>query len=208
MFNFKETESAKESSYLKPGVYTVKITKGEFGTSKTNSTPYVALTFSTETGLALTENFMITEKSISRLQYLHENWANKKLDKVFKSAQEVAEYFIKLFTNPKSPAKKIIVGGEINGKVTYASLPYTGFIVGATSDLEEGEFEEGDDNWNKYTKKSNRVTEATGKKNGLLNEDDDDNEQEEKPKTKKETGKGTEKVTKKAAESEDEDTPW
>lgn len=211
MFNFKETESAQESSYLKPGVYTVKITKGEKGITKTSSTPYVALTFTTNEGLNLTEKFMITDKAISRLQYLHEAYTNKKLDKIFKSAEEVADYFITKFTDKKCPAKKVIVGGETNGKITYGNLPYTGFVVDAASKLDEGEFEKGDDNWNKYVKESNRTTEATGKKNGLLNDADDDDDAdtvvEEKPKTKT-TKPAAPKADKKVAETEEEDTPW
>lgn len=213
MFNFKETESAKESSYLKPGVYTVKITKGEKGLTKTSSTPFVGLTFSTAEGLSITENFMITDKAISRLQYLHEAYTNKKLDKIFKSAEEVADYFIKQFTSAKAPTKKIIVGGEINGKITYGNLPYTGFVVGADSPLEEGEFTEGSDEWNKYVRKSNRATEATNKGQGLLNsvdDDDDDDTEDKAPASKKETKKETKKTSPKVEkeEAEDDDTPW
>lgn len=219
MFNFKETESAKESSYLKPGVYPVKITKGEKGLTKTSSTPYVGLTFTTDDGLSITENFMITDKAISRLQYLHEAYTNKKLDKVFKSAEEVADYFIKQFSTGKGATivKRVIIGGEINGKITYGNLPYTAF-VDADNKYEDGEFEEGSDEWNKFVRKSNRATEATNKGQGLLNnvsDDDDDTTPDVKEtKTTKKTTTASTATEKKVAkekvkeEAEDEDTPW
>lgn len=219
MFNFKETESAKESSYLKPGVYPVKITKGEKGLTKTSSTPYVGLTFTTDNGLAITENFMITDKAISRLQYLHEAYTNKKLDKVFKSADEVADYFIKQFSTGKGATivKRVIVGGEVNGKITYGNLPYTAF-VDVDNKYEDGEFEEGSDEWNKFVRKSNRATEATNKGQGILNNVDDDDDdapevEDKKATTTKKTTAATansKKTTVKAEkeEAEDEDTPW
>lgn len=188
MFDFSKTEAASEGSYLKPGIYALKITKGEFGTSKEKKTPFVALTFENEEGLNVTEKFMITEAAIGRLQYLYLGWTGKKLDKNFKTAKEVADFFIKTFTNPKAGTRNVVVGGEINGKITYANLPYTNFIAG--KDAELGEFEEGDDNWKKYVKKSTRTSEAFGKKQGVLNDIDDVGND------------GND------GEDEDDDTPW
>ena len=116
---------------------------------------------------------------MSRLQYLHEAWTNKKLAKVFKSAEEIEKYFKTAFVNPKAGTRNIVIGGEVVGKNTYASLPFTNFIVSDDSNLDEGEFTEGDDNWKKYVKKSNRTTEASGKKNGILNENDSDGNQKD-----------------------------
>jgi hypothetical protein len=92
-FNFKDAEAAKEVSYLKPGVYTMKITEVKLDKFPKGS-PYLGITFETVDGLKLTEKMgFSTEKAlevfISRLQYLHEAWTGKKLDKVLKSVEEV-----------------------------------------------------------------------------------------------------------------------
>lgn len=196
MFDFKSTEAAQETSYLKPGVYSVKITDVKAGEFPQKKSPYLGVTFTTAEGLSITEKFPLSEKALARLQYLHEAWTNKKLDKVFKSVEEVEAYFAKTFVNPKAGVRNLVVGGEVNGKVVYGNLPYTGFIVGDDSDLELGEFEEGDDNWKKYVKKSNFVSESSGKTNGILNDE------EEKPR-----GKKSSKQKSDEAEEEDE-TPW
>lgn len=195
-FNFKDAEAAKEVSYLKPGVYAMKITEVKIDKFPKGS-PYLGITFETVDGLKLTEKMgYSTEKAlevfISRLQYLHEAWTGKKLDKVLKSVEEVEAYFKKTFVNPKAGTRNIVVGGEVNGKNTYAALPFTNFIATAESGLEEGEFAEGSEEWKKYVKVSNRKSEASGKKNGILNEDEGD-----------EDGGGKEDK-----EDDDNDTPW
>lgn len=192
-FDFSNAEAAKEVSYLKPGVYSMKITEVKLDKFPKGS-PFLGITFETVDGLKLTEKMgFSTEKAlevfISRLQYLHEAWTGKKLDKVLKSVEEVEAYFKKTFVNPKAGTRLIVVGGEVNGKNVYATLPFTNFI---TTELEEGEFTEGDENWKKYVKASNRKSEASGKKNGVLNEDAEDATE----------GGGD------AAEAEDDDTPW
>lgn len=177
-FDFSKAEAAKEVSYLKPGVYQMKITEVKLDKFPKGS-PFLGITFETADGLKLTEKMgFSTEKAlevfISRLQYLHEAWTGKKLDKVLKSVEEVEAYFKKTFVNPKAGTRAIIVGGEVNGKNVYGALPFTNFIVGEDSNLEEGEFAEGSDEWKKYVKASNRKSEASGKANGILNEDADD----------------------------------
>jgi hypothetical protein len=190
-FNFAKVEAAQESSYLKPGVYTTKISEVKLGKTKTKNTEFLGVTFETEDGLKITESFMLTEKALPRIQYLHEAWAGKKLDKAFKSTAEIEAYFAKTFVNPKAGTRNLVVGGEINGKNTYGTLPYTGFII-EDGVLDLGEFEEGSEEWKKYVKKSNRTTEASGQKNGILNDNDDEKE-----------------LVGTAAGSEDEeDTPW
>lgn len=172
-YNFTETESAKENSYLNPGIYKAKITEVKLGKTKNKGTEFLGITFTTDGG-KITENFMLSEKALPRLQYLHEAWTGKKLNKNFKTATEVEEYFAKVFTNVKAGAKNLVVGGEVNGQNVYAKLPYTAFI--ADSDAELGEFEQGDADWKKYVKKTAPAAETDGKPNGLLNDTDDDND--------------------------------
>jgi hypothetical protein len=195
MFDFKSVESAKESSFIVPGVHTVNITKVSAGEFPQKKSPYLGVTFTTDEGLSIEEKFPLSEKAMGRLQYLHEAWTGKKINKAFKSADEVATYFASTFVNPKAGTRNLLVGGEINGKVVYGQLPYTGFIVGDDSNLELGAFTEGDDNWNKYVKKSTRTSESSGKGNGILNDKDED-------KLKSKTS------TKKDEKDDDEDSPW
>lgn len=232
-FKFSETESAKASNYLRPGVYAVKITNVEAGKAK-SGTPFIEFTFEAESGSNVKEKFMVTTNAIARLQYLHEYWSGKKLDKDFKSEAEVIKYFVEKFSSPKVPGRTIIVGGERNGKVVYANLPYTGFIVTADdNDLEEGEFEKDGDLYNKYVRDTNRTTAASGKKQGILNDDDDDSNdddddtedevEETPPPAKKKTtaaapakkaapakGKATKKVEEEeeSEETDDKDLDW
>jgi hypothetical protein len=180
-FNFGNAEAAAELEFLKPGVYAMKISEVKLGVFPQKKTGYLGITFTNEDGQSYTEKLSYaSEKAVevfmSRLQYLHEAWTNKKLDKVFKSIEEVESYFGKAFVNPKAGTRNVIIGGETNGKVTYASLPFTNFIVPKDSDLELGEFEEGDANWKKYVKVSDRKSEASGKKNGILNDTSDNKE--------------------------------
>lgn len=182
-FNFKETESAKEISYLKPGVYDMKVTDVKIDKFPKGQ-PYLGITLQNEEGLSFTEKMGYSsdkarEVFMARLQYFHEAWTNKKLDKVFKSVEEVESYFKKCFVNPKAGTRKVIIGGDLNGKNVYASLPFTNFILNEDSDLELGEFEENGASWKKYVKTSNRKSEAAGKKNGILNEDENDNDEKD-----------------------------
>lgn len=178
-FNFKGVDAAKPSSYLKPGYYRARVSDAEAGEFEKSGIPYVAITFMTQDKLSITEKFVLKSKEpnpkfnpISRLVYLHEAWLGSSIDRDFKSPEEVAEYFKSVLTNKKAGVKTIVIGGEINGKVTYGRIPLAGFII--TEEVTLGEFEEGSDEWKQYVRKSNRTTEATGKKGGLLNDDDDD----------------------------------
>lgn len=196
-FDFSKAEAAAENVYLKPGVYAMKISEVKLGTFPKGS-PYLGLTFSTSDGLSFTEKMGFgSEKAkevfMSRLQYLHEAWAGKKLDKVFKSIEEIEAYFAKTFASPKAPSKNVIIGGEVSGSNVYAALPYTNFIVPDDGNLELGEFEKDDANWKKYVKASARKSEASGKPGGILNEDDSEDL----------TTGGDD-----ATDGDDDETPW
>lgn len=202
MFDFKNTESAKENSFLKPGVYSMKITEVKLDKFPKGST-YLGIKFETEDGLAVTEKMGYNFKDpkakqneifLSRLQYLHEAWTGKKLDKVFKKPEEIEAYFAKTFVNPKAGTRNIIIGGSDNGKAVFAELPFTGFILGSDSELTEGEFEQGSPEWKKYVKASTQTSAASGKKNGILNEEDGAEDTAEKG------GKDD--------KDDEDDTPW
>jgi len=177
-FNFKGVEAAKAGSYLKPGYYRTRVSEVESGEFD-SGIPYMAVTFSTQDGLSITEKFTLKTKDpkskfnpLSRLQYLHEAWLGTELDADFKSVESVAEYFKKALVSKKAGAKTIVVGGEINGKVTYGRIPLTDFVIEEQVDL--GAFEQGSEEWKQFVKLSTRTTEASGKKGGLLNSTDDD----------------------------------
>lgn len=210
-FNFKGVEAAKSGNYLKPGYYRARVSKVEAGEFEQSGIPYLAVTFQTQDGLEITEKFTLKTKDpkskfnpLSRLQYLHEAWLGAEIDADFKSIDQLTEFFQKALVGKKAGAKTIVVGGEVNGKVTYGRIPLTDFVISEEVDL--GEFEEGSEEWKQFVKKSTRTTEATGKKGGLLNsaEDDDDfggedDDKEEIPAPKKKTGGGAAKAEKTTA---------
>lgn len=221
MFNFKGVESAKNGNFLKPGYYRARVSKVESGTFEQSGFPYIAVTFQTQDGLELTEKFSLKSKNpdfnpLKRLQYLHEYWLGEPIDSVFKSVDDIEEFFRKALVTKKAGVKTIAVGGEINGKIVYARLPFSDFIV--DGDVELGIFDEDSDEWKQFVKKSSRTTEATGKKGGLLNDDDDNDdfgsEEEDEipaPKNKTTSKKGksssgkTKKETVETKEDDDED---
>lgn len=195
-FNFKGVESAKSGNYLKPGYYRARVSKVENGEFEQSGIPYLAVTFQTQDGLEITEKFILKTKDpkskfnpLSRLQYLHEAWIGSEIDADFKNIDQLTEFFNKALVGKKAGAKTIVVGGEVNGKVTYGRIPLTDFVI--TDEVDLGEFEEGSEDWKQFVKKSTRTTEASGKKGGLLNSADDDDfgsdddEKEEIPAPKK-----------------------
>lgn len=220
MFDFKNTEAAKGVSYMTPGVYALKPVKVELGTFP-KGTKYLGVTFENEDEVQITEKFVLSEKAIGRLQYLHLGFFGKNCVKQFKSEGEVEAYFRKYLTE-KEIVKNIIIGGEISGANLYASFPYTNFIDEEGA-LDLGEFEEGSEEWKKYVKKRTGATsEVSDQGNGLLNDSDDDDspigggksEPVPAPKSKKEEkpkagGKAaTKKEEKEEPAADDNDMPW
>lgn len=141
--NFGEVPVATSASYLEPGMYRLKVDPaGTKIVKQPGKTTYLAVKFTSDNGAALTEKFFITAKSLPRLQYLHEAWFNKKLDRKFATYDEVAEYFRQALTVKPEVSRPMITGGKVttDGKF-FSSLPYTGFIVGDESLFEEGPFD-------------------------------------------------------------------
>lgn len=136
--NFGAIPTATSSSYLEPGMYRLKVdpTNTKVFTPQ-GKTPYLSVKFIDEKGGSLTEKFFITAKALPRLQYLHEAWFGKKLDKSFKTYEDIGEYFRQALTI-KIVSRPMITGGRFtaDGKF-YAGLPYSGFVV------DEANFEEG-----------------------------------------------------------------
>lgn len=136
--NFGAIPTATSSSYLEPGMYRLKVdpTNTKVFTPQ-GKTPYLSVKFIDDKGGSLTEKFFITAKALPRLQYLHEAWFGKKLDKSFKTYEDIGEYFRQALTM-KIVSRPMLTGGRITAdKKFYAGLPYTGFVV------DEANFEEG-----------------------------------------------------------------
>jgi hypothetical protein len=140
--NFSTVNAATASSYLEPGMYRLKVDAANTKVfTPEGKTAYLSVKFVTENGASVTEKFFLTAKALPRLQYLHEAWFNKKLDKQFKTYPEVGEYFRHALTL-KIVSRPMIVGGKVNadGKF-FAGLPYSGFVVADEGLFEEGAFE-------------------------------------------------------------------
>jgi hypothetical protein len=156
-FDFSKVEVAKSSQYVRPGMWKMSVTDVELVTPE-NKNPCLNITFSKSDGASFRDRFFITPKALSRLQYLHEAWFGKKLEKAFTSVEQLGEYFKKALTT-KSKEMPMIVGGEENaeGRV-YARLPFTGFVVTNEDLFEEGEFEKGTARYNEVVKRSEMTT--------------------------------------------------
>ena len=143
--NFSQIPVAQAASYLEPGMYRLKVDPDPKATKvvkQQGKTTYLAVKFVSDNGGSVTEKFFITAKALPRLQYLHEAWFNKKLDKQFATYDEVAEYFQKALTIKPEVSRPMITGGKVttDGKF-FSSLPYTGFVVADEGNFEEGPFE-------------------------------------------------------------------
>lgn len=137
--NFGSIDAAQTPEFLEPGMYRLKVDKEATKVvTPEGKTPYLNVKFVSETGGFINEKFYLTAKSLPRLQYLHEAWFSKRLDKSFKSMVEVGTYFQAALTS-KIVTRPMITGGKISadGKF-FSGLPYTGFVV-----VDEGQFEEG-----------------------------------------------------------------
>ncbi len=169
VLDFGGVESAVAKSYLRPGLYTLSVSSVKLETPE-NKNPYINVSFTNKEGGVVSEKFFITVKALGRLQYLHEAWCGKKLDKMFASAKDLANYFERGLMS-KKVERNMIVGGQYSedGTKVYASLPYTNFIIAESQAFEEGEFEEGDKRWNEYVRKSQK-TAATGTSSAILSD--------------------------------------
>jgi hypothetical protein len=142
--NFSQIPVATSSSYLEPGMYRLKIdpTGTKLVEPGAGKTPYVAVKFVSDAGGALTEKFFLTVKALPRLQYLHEAWFGKKLNKEFTNYPEIGRYFEKALTTKPEVSRPMITGGKFTADNKFFSgLPYTGFVVADESLFEEGVFD-------------------------------------------------------------------
>lgn len=185
-FNFKNAKPATGAgAFLRPGYHTLKAisaTSGEFD----GGNEYVEVVLEDKDEVQLKEKFLTTSKDgdakkqsnlLGRLQHLYEGITGMLLDKNFKSTEEIATFFDKLFQNKKNVPRLFLVGGEDdNGKI-WARLPWGGFIVPKENEDEvtEGDFDEGSKEWKNNVKKRGK-TEASGKEGGILNGGDDDDD--------------------------------
>lgn len=159
-FDFSKVEAAKGSQYLRPGHWRLTPTDVTLETPDKGN-PRLNVTFTHKTGAFVKEKFILTPKAITRLQYLHEAWFGKKLEKAFTSTEQIGEYFKKALLT-KAKEMPMIVGGEETpeGKV-YAKLGFTDFIFLREDLFEEGEFERGTARWNEVVKKRAGATIAS-----------------------------------------------
>jgi hypothetical protein len=144
VIDFGKVDVATTSGYLMPGMWRLKVDpKNTSVVQPQGKTPYLNVKFVSESGDSVTEKFYLTAKALPRLQYLHEAWFNKRLDKTFSSMLAVGEYFQKALT-AKIVTRNMVTGGKItaDGKF-YSGLPYTGFVIVNDDLFEEGLFEEG-----------------------------------------------------------------
>jgi hypothetical protein len=151
MFDFSKIDSPVSKSYLTPGIYKLYVSDVEL-VEKEGKTSYLNITFQNENG-SVKQKFYLSEKALSNLQYLHEGFFNKRIEKVFENNKQVEAYFKKALLTKKIE-KDFIVGGQIaqDGKV-YTELPFGNFLVKDGVDYDLGEFEEDGHMYRKFVKK-------------------------------------------------------
>lgn len=173
LFDFSQVVVENNGSYLAPGHYNVSVKDVSY--DKTG-TPALVVTFANKQGSMVKEKFWLTAKALPRLQYLHEAWFGKKLEKAFKSVEEIVTYFTRALT-AKEIRKNIIVSGNEadNGKV-YGNLKFLGFVLPDTVTIEEGPFAEGTTNYIENVKKNSKSSAASLTDTTILPGDDSDDD--------------------------------
>lgn len=137
--NFNEVPSAANAEFVRPGVYEFRVKSASFekpeGKKKdgTDKSTFVRVVFeNVSNGATFNESFYITPGALPRLQYLHEAWFDKKLDKSFENYEQVGAYFEKVFNaeGSKKFQRFMLIGGEeqSDGRV-YAKIGYAGFVI-------------------------------------------------------------------------------
>jgi hypothetical protein len=140
--NFSDVPAASANEYLEPGMYRLSVDKeGTKVVTENVKSPYLQVRFVAANGASVTEKFFLTAKALPRLQYLHEAWFNKRLERSFDSFKDIGEYF-KAGLTAKIVSRPMVTGGKItaDGKF-YSGLPYSGFVIMSEADFEEGPFE-------------------------------------------------------------------
>lgn len=153
MFDFSKIDSPVNKSYLNPGIYKLHPTDVTLQ-EPAGKTAYLVITFENENA-SVKQKFYLTEKALSNLQYLHEGFFGKRIEKVFENNKQIEAYFKKALLTKKIE-KTFIVGGQISpdGKI-YSELPFGNFFVKDGVEYDEGEFEVDGHMFNKFVKKQN-----------------------------------------------------
>lgn len=153
----KKTELEKDNNQeelvlIKPGKHIVTIKAAKYNKPE-GKTPFLLILLEKESGEKHFERFYLTEKSLGRLQELHQVCFNKDLSASFQNLEEVANYFIHSLT--ESPIKiGVVIGGEIvNGKL-YTKMPY-GYFGYNFIGFQEETFEEESPKYSAFVKTIN-----------------------------------------------------
>lgn len=113
----------------KPGFYFAKVTDVVLTKPEdTTKNPYLTISFETETEEKVSDKFYITQKALGRLKALFKGVWNKEMTQVFKSADEVADFFkTALLKKQQRIGIRVLLEKSNNGKF-YARLPFFDFI--------------------------------------------------------------------------------
>lgn len=154
-FDFSQVEKPKSEGYLKPGWHVLHVVGAKYEKPE-GKKPFIAVEFNNDGGDKLINKFYLSPGALPNLKYFHEGWWGKPLEKVFKSAEEVAAYFEKMCAAPQTKVikKRVEVSGSqsSNGKV-YGELAFGGFIIDEKMDFfKEGDFEEGSANYKRVVR--------------------------------------------------------
>lgn len=169
MYNFKDVEAAEAGKYLTPGNWMLTIKEIKFEKPE-GKTPFLKVTFARKSGEEMSHKFYVTPKAFGRLQYLHIQFTNSKLEREFGNDNEIGMYFEKVGEAifKKNLYKKVLVTGTMteSGKV-YCDLPYTGFVCpDEVTEWQEGAFEQDSLQWKNHVIK--KISNNTSQTNDVM----------------------------------------
>lgn len=137
------------SKFLKPGMYWLTPVEATYLTSSKKGTPGMEVTFKCSSkNDAYNEKiakckFWLSANTMPRINYLHQSFYGKLIEKKFNSWEELVKYFQAIFESEqgKKIKKPTVVAGSLSddGTKIYSDMPYSGYLV-AEQDFEEGEF--------------------------------------------------------------------
>lgn len=172
-FNFKDVDVPAENlSYIKPGFWKMAPVQADL-VAVEGKNPYISIIFEGKEG-KLVDKFYLSEKAMVRLQYLHTELYEKKIEKDFASASDIATYFNTLFTKKKVELS-VVVGGEesSDGTKVYAKLPFLNFVI-KDEDFTEGAFEPDSPRYKSVVKKNTFQSTGAPKSNDTVVKSSDD----------------------------------
>ena len=117
--------------------------------------------------------FYITEKTLPRLQALHQGIFGEPSTKSFSNEDDIIEYFTSLID--RAPYKKMNAGGRIWNNKVLCDLSFSDFMLKEEDDYEEGEFPINGELFQKHITSDIKTIDSTEQQEDMFTDNNDDN---------------------------------